>query len=88
MNPWEGIASQMFGMGMATQAQDLSGALGSGMNPYCYIPSSPDNALTFANCSITTEVNEDEKPEEPPDEFTQLSNHKFHELLDRFSKLT
>ncbi len=24
--------------------------------------------------------------EEPPDEFTQLSNHKFHELLDRFKE--
>jgi len=28
------------------------------------------------------------KVEEPPDEFTQLSNHKFHELLDRFSEST
>ena len=25
--------------------------------------------------------------EEPPDEFTQLSNHKFHELLDKFSEM-
>ena len=91
MNPWEGMASQMFGMGMGAQAQGLSGAFGSGMSPYSsgnYIPIAVTTTTsnTFYDNTITDVA--EERIEEPPDEFTQLSNHKFHELLDKFSKLT
>ncbi len=96
MYPWEGVASQIFGGALGqTQQQDLSGAFGGGMSPYSsgnYIPitTAPEGTcdtpyLTDSAGDLSIRIAE-EKAEEPPDEFTQLSNHKFHELLDRFSK--
>ena len=78
-------------MGMAAQQRDLSRL--AGYDPYSsenHIPISPTATYTVsAGANDTLSIgNADTEAEEPPDEFTQLSNHKFHELLNRFYKLT
>ena len=89
---WPELASQMLGAGMAAQAQGVQ--FGDSLSPYSSGYNIPLFATTTTSTSNTLYIDNadmDEakmRVEEPPDEFTQLSNHKFHELLDRFYKLT
>ena len=88
---WGQHAAQLLGMQaqQASQTQDYyQRAYGAGISTsYSPIP------ITGGSCNTLyiddTEAEEASlKVEEPPDEFTQLSNHKFHELLDRFKETT
>lgn len=103
MYPWEqamGEAGRVLGVGigLAGQAQQVGyqqRAYGAGMDFNThgnYIPIGIGNITTTYGTALYLDDTEAEKVslkiEEPPDEFTQLSNHKFHELLDRFYKLT
>ena len=96
MNPWEGIASQVLGMGLGAQQQEVDyaqRAYGAGMvYPYSSGNCIPLSATTTTSNALYidgTDMNDviEERVEKPLDEFTQLSNHRFHELLDRFYKL-
>jgi len=90
---WERMAGQMMGavMGQAQQQAYptyLYSSAGTTTTSHdLYIGSNTEvNGNTCLGYKAMKSVGE--KPVEPPDEFTQLSNHKFHELLDRFSEVT
>ena len=85
MYPWEGMASQALGMG-----------LGQAYQQQYYSPQMYGNSITFSTPADTTlhigntddvsAENVNIEVEELPSEFKQLSNHKFHELLAKFSE--
>ena len=103
MYPWQQASGQMVnvlsgGFGQMGQLVDYQQrACGAGMAyPHLTgnsLPTGIGNLIATGDDLYIddTEAEAEEvklKVEEPPDEFTQLSNHKFHELLDRFHKLT
>ncbi len=80
-----GEAGRMLGMGMGATGQMVDYQQRAYGN---YIPITATTTTGTALYIDDVEAGEVRlKVEEPPDEFTQLSNHKFHELLDRFSEL-
>lgn len=85
MNWWEQALGQMLGAGMGQAGEMVDyqqRAYGAG-----YLSTFSTDGSCNTLYIDDTEVEEVKlKVEEPPDEFTQLSNHKFHELLDRFNK--
>ena len=83
MYPWEGMASQALGMGMA-QAQRAYPYPSGNYLPITTAPASTCNTFYIGDENTPTEVVVEKL--KAPDEFTQLSNHKFHELLDKFSE--
>ena len=91
---WGDMAGQMFGagMGIGAQRQDVDYAQRAYGNLIRLdATATTSNTLYIddaeaARAGISFGEAMDDVIEEPPDEFTQLSNHKFHELLDRFSE--
>jgi len=81
MNPWEQLASQMAGtIGVPPPYQHVDYSLVSGNSiPYTM----PTDNLYISNSMVEEPEVEEVKP---PTEFEQLSNHKFHELLDKFNE--
>ena len=93
MNWWEQATGQMvsqFGMGLAGQGyqkQVWDDARSTGdYIPITTAPESASGTLYITDDMVNTLGQTSVKIEEPPDEFTQLSNHKYHELLDKFSE--
>ncbi len=83
MYPW-GTALGQVGEWVEYQERAYGAGLSSSFN-YIPITGGSDDTLYIDNTDMEAVTI---KAEEPPDEFTQLSNHKFYELLDRFNKLT
>ena len=83
---WPELAGQALGIGLGQAVGELvdcqQRAYGAGflvtpsMGSACDTPYIDDTEAEAVKIKV----------EEPPDEFTQLSNHKFHELLDRFKE--
>ncbi len=96
---WTELAGQALGIGLGQSGQNVGfqqqdyylRAHGASVStPYSPI-SIDTSSYTVADALYIDDTTAEAvklKVEEPPDEFTQLSNHKFHELLDRFYKLT
>ncbi len=99
MNWWEQATGQVLGIGLGQLGQNVDlqqqdyclRAYGAGMTSSTYsIPIasgswSPSDTLYIDDKEVEAVKL---KVEEPPDEFTQLSNHRFHELLDKFKEVT
>ncbi|MEE9510420.1 MAG: hypothetical protein V3V81_08000 [Candidatus Bathyarchaeia archaeon] len=76
--------SQALGMGMGMPRQDLSAMMGcSNSTTFPTDTIAPGNTIFIDEADMEYVKVE---PIEPPTEFEQLSNHKFHELLAKFKE--